>query len=77
MPDSPSQAQLIADARGLLAGLTPVTHLLNDNERNLVAKLHAAIERYGDRAYVTEPQVKYLRDIAKKHWHDPRQLTLI
>lgn len=50
---------------------------LRENEREFVDGLHVKLEQYGERAFLSAKQMNWLRALAKEHWRDPRQMSLI
>lgn len=68
--------ELYNEACELVAQLLEVRSL-REGEREFVADRHAKLEQYGKHTFMSEPQMEWLRKLAKKHYNDPRQMSFI
>ena len=49
---------------------------LRENEREFVGSLAAKLEQYGERTFLSDKQMVWLRAIAQAHYTDPRQIKM-
>lgn len=64
------------EACELVAQLLDVRGRLRENERDFLDERAAKLEQYGERTFMSKAQMDWLRGLAKKHYHDPRQLKM-
>lgn len=65
------------EASELMAVLLPHSGRLRENEAAFVNELNGKLGQYGERAYLSDKQMDWLRGLAKKHVPDPRQTSFL
>lgn len=69
--------ELVKEALDLIDVLLPHIGRLRENEAQFVNELHAKVEQYVVRTYLSDKQMNWLRGLAKDHVPDPRQTSFL
>lgn len=73
MANTAPKKDLIDEAQRLATALVEVKHKLAENECEFVLSMDEKLRRYGYGAYVSGPQLNWLRILHRQHAPDPRQ----
>jgi hypothetical protein len=68
--------ELALAAAPLVERLVAVIGRLRENEAEFVSSMHEKFGRYGADTYVSDKQLKWLKDLDRQHAPDPRQVAL-
>jgi hypothetical protein len=58
-----TDAEKVTEARKHIEALKPLVHKMNGNEADFITKLAKRFEEYGDRTYISNKQLFFLRDL--------------